>query len=73
VVDIKRMPSIGSDHFPVMTTLQYEPEQASKQQSNAPTEKAEDVKEAKNTIEAGKKEGCKVSKEHAEAEEKSDC
>jgi hypothetical protein len=56
-----------------MTTLQYEPEQASKQQSNAPTEKAEDVKEAKNTIEAGKKEGCKVSKEHAEAEEKSDC
>ena len=73
VVDIKRMPSIGSDHFPVMTTLQYEPEQASKQQSNAPSEKAEDVKEAKDTIEAGKKEGCKVSKEHAEAEEKSDC
>ena len=73
VVDIQRMPSIGSDHFPVMTTLQYDPEQASKQQSNAPTEKAEDVKEAKNTIEAGKKEGCKVSKEHAEAEEKSDC
>ena len=73
VVDIKRMPSIGSDHFPVITTLQYDPEQASKQQSNAPTEKAEDVKEAKNTIEAGKKEGCKVSKEHAEAEEKSDC
>lgn len=68
VVDIKRMPSIGSDHFPVMTTLQYEPEQASKQEGNAPTEKAEDVKEAKNTIEAGKKEGCKVSKEHAEAE-----
>ena len=73
VVDIKRMPSIGSDHFPVMTTLQYDPEQASKQQSNSPTEIAEDVKEAKNTIEAGKKEGCKVSKEHAEAEEKSDC
>lgn len=73
LVDIQRMPSIGSDHFPVMTTLQYDPEQASKQQSNAPTEKAEDVKEAKNTIEAGKKEGCKVSKEHAEAEEKSDC
>ena len=70
VVDIKRMPSIGSDHFPVMTTLQYDPEQASKQQSNAPTEKVEDVKEAKNTIEAGKKEGCKVSKEHAEAEER---
>ena len=73
LVDIQRMPSIGSDHFPVMTTLQYDPEQASKQQSNAPTEKAEDVKEAKNTIEAGKKEGCKVSKEHAEAEKESDC
>lgn len=68
VVDIKRMPSIGSDHFPVMTTLQYEPEQASKQESNAPTEQPADIKEAKNTIEAGKKEGCKVSKEHAEVE-----
>ena len=73
LVDIQRMPSIGSDHFPVLTTLQYEPEKVSTQEANAPTEKAEDVKEAKNTIEAGKKEGCKVSKEHAEAEKESDC
>ncbi|MBP7956008.1 MAG: endonuclease/exonuclease/phosphatase family protein, partial [Psychrobacter sp.] len=54
LVDIQRMPSIGSDHFPVLTTLQYEPEKVSTQEANAPTEKAEDVKEAKNTIEAGK-------------------
>ncbi|MBO6198361.1 endonuclease/exonuclease/phosphatase family protein [Psychrobacter pulmonis] len=73
LVDIQRMPSIGSDHFPVLTTLQYEPEKVSTQETNAPTEKAEDVKEAKNTIEAGKEEGCKVSKEHAEAEKESDC
>ena len=73
LVDIQRMPSIGSDHFPVLTTLQYEPEKVSTQETNAPIEKAEDVKEAKNTIEAGKKEGCKVSKEHAEAEKESDC
>ena len=73
LVDIQRMPSIGSDHFPVLTTLQYEPEKVSTQEANAPTEKAEDVKEAENTIEAGKEEGCKVSKEDAEAEKESDC
>lgn len=72
LVDIQRMPSIGSDHFPVMTTLQYEPEEASIQESHAPTEQAADVKETEHKIEAGKKEGCKVSKEHAQAEDKSD-
>lgn len=66
VVDIQRMPSIGSDHFPVLTTLQYEPEVAQKQEENAPTAEAEDITETENKIKAGKKEGCKVSKEHAE-------
>lgn len=66
VVDIQRMPSIGSDHFPVLTTLQYEPEVAQKQEENAPTAQAEDITETENKIKAGKKEGRKVSKEHAE-------
>ena len=65
VVDIRRMPSIGSDHFPVLTTLNYEPEETDKQEQNAPTKDAEDVKETENKIRAGKKEGRKVSKEHA--------
>lgn len=68
VVDIQRMPSIGSDHFPVMTTLQYEPEEAGQQQQNAPSAAAEDITETDNKIEQGKKEGEKVSKEHAEAQ-----
>lgn len=66
VVKIERLPSIGSDHFPVMTTLQHEPEEASKQEQNAPTTDADDIEEAENKIEAGKKEGLKVSKEHTE-------
>ena len=66
VVDIRRMPSIGSDHFPVMTTLQYEPEEESNQAQNAPTAEAEDIKETDNKIVEGKKEGEKVSNEHAE-------
>ncbi|GAF60567.1 LOW QUALITY PROTEIN: hypothetical protein JCM18903_490 [Psychrobacter sp. JCM 18903] len=66
VVDIRRMPSIGSDHFPVMTTLQYEPEEESNQAQNAPTAEAEDIKETDHKIIEGKKEGEKVSKEHAE-------
>ena len=68
VVDIKRLPSIGSDHFPVMTTLQYEPEKTSQQEQNGPNAEAEDIKETNNKIEEGKKEGEKVSKEHVEAQ-----
>nr|WP_299037820.1 endonuclease/exonuclease/phosphatase family protein [uncultured Psychrobacter sp.] len=66
LVDISRMPSIGSDHFPVMTTLQYEPQEASKQEQNAPTTDAEDIQETNNKIEEGKEEGEKVSQQHAE-------
>jgi endonuclease/exonuclease/phosphatase (EEP) superfamily protein YafD len=68
VVDIQRMPSIGSDHFPVMTTLQYAPEEANQQEQNAPTAAAGDSKETESKIEEGKKEGEKVSKEHADAQ-----
>ncbi|SNT69419.1 endonuclease/exonuclease/phosphatase family protein [Psychrobacter sp. LV10R520-6] len=66
VVNIERLPSIGSDHFPVLTTLQYEPEEAGKQEQNAPTPESEDIKEAENKIKEGKKEGHEVSKEHTE-------
>ncbi|MDV2859097.1 endonuclease/exonuclease/phosphatase family protein [Psychrobacter sp. CAM01] len=69
VVDIQRLPSIGSDHFPVMTTLQYEPEEAAQQQKNAPTAEADDIKETDNKIEEGKEEGEKVSKEHAKEQQ----
>ena len=66
LVDISRMPSIGSDHFPVMTPLQYEPQEASKQEQNAPTTDAEDIQETNHKIEEGKEEGEKVSQQHAE-------
>ena len=68
LVDMKRLPSIGSDHFPVLTTLQYEPEKTSEQKQNAPTMEAGDIKETENKIVEGKKEGYKVSKEHLEEE-----
>lgn len=66
VIDIKRMPSIGSDHFPVLTTLKYEPEMTNKQQQNAPKAEAEDIAVTDNKIAEGKQEGKKLSNEHAE-------
>lgn len=63
VVDIQRMPFIGSDHFPVMTILQYEPEETRQQEQNAPTAAADDVKATEKKIEEGKEEGKDVSPE----------
>ena len=65
MINIERLPSIGSDHFPVLTTLQYEPEKTSQQQQNAPTLEVGDIKETEKKIAEGKKEGRKVSKERA--------
>lgn len=64
LVNIKRLPSIGSDHFPVLTTLQYSPEVSAEQKQNAPTADAEDISETEKKIDQGREEGRKVSEEH---------
>lgn len=66
LVDIHRMPSIGSDHFPVLTTLQYEPEVTAEQEENAPTATKTDNEEADEKIMEGEIEGKKVSQEREE-------
>ncbi|GAA0321008.1 endonuclease/exonuclease/phosphatase family protein [Psychrobacter aestuarii] len=72
LVDIHRLPSIGSDHFPVLTVLQYEPKEASKQKENAPVAQKEDIEQSESKIQEGKEEGSKVSKEHAETQTEED-
>ncbi|WP_296405657.1 endonuclease/exonuclease/phosphatase family protein [Psychrobacter sp.] len=64
LVDIERLPSIGSDHFPVMTTLQYEKCATSEQERNATQATSKDKQETQIKIEEGKKEGERLSKEH---------
>lgn len=66
LIHMERLPSIGSDHFPVLTVLQYEPEVSAEQRQNAACADKSDLEETKKTIEAGEKEGSKVSKEHRE-------
>lgn len=63
-VNMARLPSIGSDHFPVLTVLQYEPQARHKQAEPTPT--AEDHAESYKAIEEGKKEGEKLSDEREE-------
>lgn len=60
-VDMQRLPNIGSDHFPVLTTLQYEPEAQHEQPE--PTPSAEDNQESLETIQEGLIEGEKLSNE----------
>lgn len=69
LVDIERLPSIGSDHFPVLTTLQYEACATAEQQQNATEATAKDKQETAEKIEEGKEEGERLSQEHAEAEQ----
>lgn len=61
-VSMKRMPNIGSDHFPVLTTLQYEPEAHYEQPE--PEASLADHRESIETIQEGKQEGEKLSEEH---------
>lgn len=72
LVDIHRLPSIGSDHFPVLTILQYEPEESAHQQENAPQAEEADIEETENKIKEGKEEGSRVSKERAETQTEQD-
>ncbi len=69
LVDIERLPSIGSDHFPVMTTLQYEQCAEAEQAENAAEASVKDKQETAAKIEEGKEEGERLSKEHAEEEQ----
>ena len=69
LVDIERLPSIGSDHYPVLTTLQYEACATAEQQQNATEATAKDKQETAAKIEEGKEEGERLSQEHAEAEQ----
>lgn len=69
LVDIERLPSIGSDHFPVLTTLQYEVAAEAEQQDNATEASVKDEQETTEKIEEGKQEGERLSQEHAEAEQ----
>ena len=66
LVDIERLETIGSDHFPVLTTLQYEPEACREQAQDAPKATVEDKMETEQTIEEGFEEGRRVSAEHAQ-------
>ena len=68
VVDIERMPSIGSDHFPVLTTLQYEECATTEQADNATQASEKDKQQTHEKIEEGKEEGDIVSKERLEAQ-----
>lgn len=67
LVNIERLPSIGSDHFPVMTTLQYEACATAEQEENATEASVKDKIDTEAKIEEGKEEGGRLSQEHAEA------
>ena len=67
LVNIERLPSRGSDHFPVMTTLQYEACATAEQEENATEASVKDKIDTEAKIEEGKEEGERLSQEHAEA------
>ena len=52
VLDLERLPYIGSDHFPVLIKLSYEPEQDENQGEQADSD---DLEEAETTISKGKR------------------
>jgi hypothetical protein len=53
--EMKRLDFFGSDHFPVLAELCYEPEAASRQE--APTARQDDREEAQEKIQEGKEPG----------------
>ena len=52
LVELRRLPNIGSDHFPVLVELQYEPKAEAEQE--APEADQADREEAKEMIEEGR-------------------
>ncbi|MBB4077851.1 endonuclease/exonuclease/phosphatase (EEP) superfamily protein YafD [Lewinella aquimaris] len=52
VLDLQRLPYVGSDHFPVLISLSYEPEQDDNQGENP---EGNDMEEATETIKKGKR------------------
>ncbi len=52
LVELRRLPNIGSDHFPVLVELQYEPKAEAEQE--APEADQSDREEAKEMIEEGR-------------------
>jgi len=55
LVALRRLEYVGSDHFPVLAALSYEPQAAAHQ--NAPAESGADVREADETIARGQSRG----------------
>jgi endonuclease/exonuclease/phosphatase (EEP) superfamily protein YafD len=51
LVEMRRLPYVGSDHFPVYVALSYEPAAAAQQQ--APVPGGDDEREAEETVERG--------------------
>ncbi len=49
LVELRRLPDIGSDHFPILTVLDYDPSAAAEQ--DEPTPDAGDAQEAEQAIE----------------------
>jgi len=52
LVEMRRLPYVGSDHFPVVATLSFEPDATTKQE--APTSDGADEQEAHTTIAEGR-------------------
>jgi endonuclease/exonuclease/phosphatase (EEP) superfamily protein YafD len=57
LVALRRLPYVGSDHFPVYLALSHEPPAAAEQE--APAEDAEDLQEARETVAEGKAEAAR--------------
>ena len=53
VVDMRRLPHVGSDHFPIFVRLSYEPRHKAEQEANAEQADAEDLAEADEKIAEG--------------------
>ncbi|MEQ9618442.1 MAG: endonuclease/exonuclease/phosphatase family protein [Deltaproteobacteria bacterium] len=54
VVELRKLPDVGSDHFPILAEFSYEPHNKDEQQKNKPEADHEDRKEAEEKIEEAK-------------------